>query len=328
MTLEKRDITWLKPDVWQLTPPIDALTLKKGYTLYVAQNLPISDALLSCKHCRRNRPFLLRIATWNVHFWSDVFGKSNFPQILGELAKMDADVLCLQEVNMGFTQWMPCTAEQLLTCFRKIGYHYWHFCGTTHFHGAPFGNLTLSRYPMTSQSIPLARDPIHNEKRCFIQSQIYSFNTNIYLCTVLNAHLDVWDKTGKTRQQQVQTILETIDEKTPTVLCGDFNSVYPTDYSPDVWKWVQYETSSVAAQQLLRSRLTSAFDKSHSDFDVLSTTRPPSTVWSARTVDNIFLSTKAKKCVAPYTTYPVYSLCSDHIALRTDLILDCLVGKR
>jgi endonuclease/exonuclease/phosphatase family metal-dependent hydrolase len=310
---------WAEPDVWLVRDRVvTADELKASFWKYVAINLSST----SQRFFPSKSPTTLRVATWNVHYWSDVYLRPTFPYFLKDLQMMDADVVCLQEVNFGGpTKWLSLNREQLLAIFRLLGYAYWHFCGTTNFHGAPFGNLTLSRMPMNSTNLSLGQDPIHKEVRCLTRSEILLPNKSVV--TVLNIHADVWDTTEATRVKQMKIVLQVVvaePRDRPVVVCGDFNSTHPSDYDyyPQVWNWIVQGDkrrglmTQTTAQRLLKSNLVSAFSASDS-------APPPATVWSNRIVDYIYLNSTAAARTIPQHTMPFFSLASDHIPLFTDL---------
>jgi endonuclease/exonuclease/phosphatase family metal-dependent hydrolase len=81
--------------------------------------------------------------------------------------------------------------------------------------------------------LKLKPDPVENEGRNALFTKLSGL-------TICNTHLDVWDRTGKTRLQQVKQIEETLHKLNkhhvlPALVCGDFNTQRQQDYTPAQW---------------------------------------------------------------------------------------------
>jgi len=282
---------WSLPPAWK-KQHLSIAALKASFLTYVENNKELQGSIVS-KEINE-----IRVLTWNVHSWSDVYGRSSIDQFFRELLLINADILCLQEVVL-----VPNMKR-----FSQFGYCFSHFAPTS----GNFGNLTVSRFPMKSFIVNLGRDPVRNELRCAIVSTIGKKNP----ITIINTHTDVWDETEQTRMKQMKILLSLMPNKNKVLLCGDLNSIHLEDYRPDVQNWIvkndkeRGKPTTSNAQSYLRKHLFSVFD-------LLPFNKPPATVWSGRIVDYIYLDQKTK----PSLRYacPFFSTASDHIPLIADL---------
>jgi len=163
----------------------------------------------------------LRVLTWNL--WHR-FGpwEARRPAIAATLARLDADVLCLQEVwadgEVGF-------AAELAA---GPGFH--HVYGSRlEFEGVHFGNAVLSRWPITdSDTLPLPSHEGADELRTCVRADIDGPRGALQ---VFSTHLNWRFDQSDIRQEQVRAICRFIDAAKPSggrsfppILGGDFNA--------------------------------------------------------------------------------------------------------
>src|SRR6185312_4684397 len=55
-----------------------------------------------------------RIATYNIHYWTDLNDNPSFDRIFDDIKAIDADILCLQEVSFDITKYNHYTHNQLI----------------------------------------------------------------------------------------------------------------------------------------------------------------------------------------------------------------------
>src|SRR3989338_7658060 len=65
----------------------------------------------------------IRIGTYNIHYWTDILEKENFEGIINEIEKINADVMCLQEVSFGKTRYNKKGEKEIEEIFLKMGYN-------------------------------------------------------------------------------------------------------------------------------------------------------------------------------------------------------------
>jgi endonuclease/exonuclease/phosphatase family metal-dependent hydrolase len=163
----------------------------------------------------------LRVLTWNL--WHR-FGpwEARRPAIAATLARLDADVVCLQEVwadeETGF-------ADELAA---GLGFHQVYGARLEH-DGVRFGNAILSRWPITdSEVIALPATEGTQELRTCVRADIDGPRGALQ---VFSTHLNWRFDQSDVRQDQVRAICSFIDESRPEggrdhppILCGDFNA--------------------------------------------------------------------------------------------------------
>lgn len=163
----------------------------------------------------------LRVATWNL-WWRFGPWEERRPAIEATLARLDADVICLQEV---WDDGEVCFAAELA---EGLGFHH-AYGARLDIDGVGFGNAVLSRWPITGHEVlPLPAEPDLEELRTCVRADIDGPRGSLQ---VFSTHLN-WrfDQSG-TRQAQVRSICSFIaasrpegGRSFPPILCGDFNA--------------------------------------------------------------------------------------------------------
>lgn len=163
----------------------------------------------------------LRVLTWNL--WHR-FGpwEARRPSIAATLARLDADVICLQEVwadeTVGF-------AEELAT---GLGFHQ-AYGSRLEVGGVRFGNAVLSRWPITTTDVlALPATETTEELRTCVRADIDGPRGALQ---VFSTHLNWRFDQSDVRQDQVRSICAFIDAAKPDggrtyppILAGDFNA--------------------------------------------------------------------------------------------------------
>lgn len=251
-------------------------------------------------------PETIRIATYNVQYWTNPKGEKNYCGILKIISEINADVLALEEVAMGI---IP--KNQLYIDLNKLGYHQIIFCNAQNYYGGEFGNLIASKYPIRQHLCqPLIK---YKVGRCVIIAdiQISTKILRIY-CT----HLDVFDNSEQTRKLQIESILNSANQSPfPTIILGDFNSIRRADYTAEEWNII--ETNDRLRGITTRTLVTDIleFQGWKTSFDKIGAVNPKYTTWSGRTVDFIYCNSMIninRTCVH-------HTSDSDHIPVIADL---------
>ncbi len=163
----------------------------------------------------------LRVLTWNL-WWRFGPWEARRPAIAAVLARLDADVICLQEV------WDDGEVNFAVELADALGYH--HVYGSRlELDGVHFGNAILSRWPITnSEVLPLPAEEDVDERRTCVRADI---NGPRGALQVFNTHLNWRFDQSATRQDQVEAICKFIETSKPPegrpvapILCGDFNA--------------------------------------------------------------------------------------------------------
>ncbi len=198
---------------------------------------------------------ILRIMTYNVHFWTNIDERDNIDNIITTIINIDPDIICLQEVK--FSEFKT-RGIRLLEIFEIMS-----FCNVTpSWFDDVYGNMILIKkelktklllsdlsnsYNRTScginnrcylsqfnhvyndldcctnerPNIPII-PPIGNETRCFIKISLPNFD-------IINTHLEAYETPKRVRQlQELNKYITRI-----TIVLGDFNMINIDDYSED-----------------------------------------------------------------------------------------------
>lgn len=157
---------------------------------------------------------LLRVATYNVHRWTGLNGRSepDPARACFVISELDADVIALQEVLRPFGAENP--LEKLADA---LGLHL--AFATTRVHRlGDLGNAILSRWPIASVSkleLPASRI----EKRAAVMARFEGGGASL---GIVATHLSLVDRT---RHRQVRELLEHPHLSSgPAILLGDMNA--------------------------------------------------------------------------------------------------------
>ena len=163
----------------------------------------------------------IRVLTWNL-WWRFGPWEARRPAIAATLARLDADVVCLQEV------WDDGEVNFAAELAGDLGFDHVYGSGTEQ-DGLRFGNAVLSRWPITSSAVlPLPAEPEVEEQRTCVRADIDGPRGALQ---VFSTHLNWRFDQSDTRQDQVAAICSFIDASRPAggravppILCGDFNA--------------------------------------------------------------------------------------------------------
>jgi endonuclease/exonuclease/phosphatase family metal-dependent hydrolase len=168
----------------------------------------------------------LRVLSWNL-WWRFGPWEERRPAIAATLERLDADVVCLQEV---WDDGAVCFAAELAD---GLGYH--HVYGSRlELEGVRFGNAVLSRWPITGHEVlPLPAPEGLDELRTCIRADVDGPRGALQ---VYSTHLSWRFDQSHVRQDQVRAICGFIARSRaggshcyPPVLCGDLNACPDSD---------------------------------------------------------------------------------------------------
>lgn len=166
----------------------------------------------------------LRVATWNV-WWRFGPWEQRQPLIIDELRRVDADLICLQEVwGAGGTSAADVIGDAL--GYERI------YVGLLEMEpGVGFGNAVLSRWPIAgSDHRPLPAHGAPTELRNVVRADIDGPRGRLQ---VFSTHLNWRFDHSAVRQAQVETIAGFVQDSRPRayppIVCGDFNAVPSSD---------------------------------------------------------------------------------------------------
>lgn len=255
----------------------------------------------------------LRFATYNVHYWTDLYEKPALDRIFEDIKHIDADVVCLQEVSFTPTRFYSLSYDDLMVKFEELGYIHRVEIRTQPYLGGDFGNMIISKIAI-SQSTSGLLDKGHGKVRRGYCS-VHLDQLNLDVCCV---HLDVFDESGVTRQRQLKQLIKLLGGlRANLVIMGDFNCTRTCDYPAS-------QLQEIIAADKIRGSTTDVttlqvFDQSNycTCFEHSKVKPPNCTVWSCRATDYIFVS---KEFSAQITSCnPYYSVNSDHFPIYMDM---------
>ncbi len=160
----------------------------------------------------------LRVISWNI-WWRFGPWQDRAPAITATLAKVDADIIALQEV------WAEGTDNFAAKLADELGYHHVYAPGAK-LNGVYMGNAILSRWPITAPEITaLFGQEDADESRVAIYGEVDGPRGTVpVFCT----HLNWMQHHSHIRQKQVTDLARFIaskpKQKIPPLLCGDFNA--------------------------------------------------------------------------------------------------------
>lgn len=161
----------------------------------------------------------LRIVTWNIHKGIGTDRKYQLERILAVLRDLDADVVCLQEVDRGVPRsGFEDQAERLSD---ELGYPHASLGLNVRVKGGAYGNLTLSKHPLSDiHNVDLTVPP--KKRRSALVTRVEVGPTTGWM--LANVHLGLMHME---RKIQVRRLLEHLFEGAepgqPLVIAGDWN---------------------------------------------------------------------------------------------------------
>ena len=234
----------------------------------------------------------LRIATYNVHYWTDVYEYNKYLLILEDISSIDADIIFLQEVLFGSIYKIngdSINTTDLILRLEKMGY-YIIFCNIlpTWYNGL-YGNMFCVKNEIKEKinstnytldkldSCYSGNNKIDSETRCYIILEYLEY-------LIVGVHLDVCNEDN--RYNQMNNIMNKIDKRKKVVILGDFNS--------------------------LKESKTIKYIKNNNFKSIINT---DITVWSGIQCDYIFTNFEQIEEVKEITGNIYYTENSDHLPL-------------
>ncbi|HEY4053794.1 MAG TPA: endonuclease/exonuclease/phosphatase family protein [Terriglobales bacterium] len=162
----------------------------------------------------------IRVATYNVHKCRGLDRRTMPERIAGVIAELDADVVAIQEIldaRNGRPQF-----DQARRVHSKLNDYQVCFGENRKLHGGAYGNMTLSRFPVSScQNYDLTWR--HRERRGCLRSDIVlTHNTVLH---IFNVHLGTSfiERRHQGRKLLTDQVLQREEYRGPRIIIGDFN---------------------------------------------------------------------------------------------------------
>jgi endonuclease/exonuclease/phosphatase family metal-dependent hydrolase len=282
----------------------------------------------------------LRIATFNVHYFTDVYEAANtLHSVIEDIKALDADFLGMQEVILGgkirINHAVTVDVSNLYDALSEMGYHKKIFCNTVpSWYQSIYGNMLLIHNRVIkdcSDVCPKLDERIHTfekskqaiqvsgthqgtkETRCYIYIT-YPFNQ--YNIHIYNTHLDVASEAERLRQVRLidKTVRKAHKASNDVVfIIGDFNTFDRSLYDEELVMSSPYTKDGGQCVAYLQSR---GYTDVHKHVNELVTT------WNNMRVDFIFCNRRIVNYRAEY----LYTTASDHIPVVLTLEEDFYVN--
>jgi endonuclease/exonuclease/phosphatase family metal-dependent hydrolase len=238
----------------------------------------------------------MRVLTYNVHSCIGTDTKLAPERIAGVIGRTDADVVCLQEIDLRRARTRG--EDQAALIAEMLGMTF-EFHPTVSRDPEHFGDAILSRHPFSLKrkaTFPPVPNPIPNEKRGAIWAEIEMGGVT---WNVINTHFGLgreerWLQAQHFAAEWISPVLPG-----PLVVCGDLNS-----------------RPGSRVHRVLGEHVTDVFQ--------LTKTRRPRTFSTNLPViclDYIYVSANVAVDRAAVVNDPVARLASDHFPLAVDLRL-------
>ncbi len=161
----------------------------------------------------------LTLATWNIHKGIGTDGRYRLDRTIHVLKGLDADVVCLQEVDEGVRR--SGRDSQLQRLSKELGYPYAALGLNVRVGGGGYGSATLSRFPMWDvHNVDLTVPP--KKRRSALVTRIDHGPPGGWV--IANVHLGLLhlERTVQVRRLLAHVTEGAPDER-PLVLAGDWN---------------------------------------------------------------------------------------------------------
>jgi endonuclease/exonuclease/phosphatase family metal-dependent hydrolase len=161
----------------------------------------------------------LVVVTYNIHGGVGLDGRTDITRIGDVLARLDPDIIGLQEVMSAHP---GATGGQVAELADRLGMTA--LLGTTMCRSeGPYGNAILTRLPVLDASCFDLSMP-GREPRCLMRAELDHDGQRM---TVMNTHLGVRVRERHAQLGRCAHLLEPDDDDAPLVVMGDFNSWLP-----------------------------------------------------------------------------------------------------
>ncbi|MGA7614317.1 MAG: endonuclease/exonuclease/phosphatase family protein [Thermoanaerobaculia bacterium] len=168
----------------------------------------------------------LRVMTYNIHAGKDAGGVDNLARVADVIAKSDAEIVLLQEVDRNTAR--SGNVDQAAELERLTGFHA-AFGKSLDYQGGEYGIAILSHWPITrATTVHLPVEPTQTRAGESTEPRValvIETKTPLGALTVVDTHLDA-SRDDRYRLQEVRELVSLVGEqKSSDILVGgDFNS--------------------------------------------------------------------------------------------------------
>lgn len=221
------------------------------------------------------------------------------------LKEQDPDILCLQEVYNETNESLPEKFRLLSKVQKELGMPFVNFAPAMEYVTSEGkfvqGNAILSKFPIASFKAHFFDIPFKEFKKTdnpeYTPRNVQEVQIDLRgkVLNVFNLH-GIWGKHGddtERRLSMVEKILMLMKDKTPSVLCGDFNVNERVLLNPDSFETEGYKWKKTQAIQNLEKHLVNVFrEERTSSFNLLH--KATNTGYAFAVVDMVFISPDLK----------------------------------
>jgi endonuclease/exonuclease/phosphatase family metal-dependent hydrolase len=293
--------------------PYNMLPFYKEADIYKSKMELIADFEASCDQriYKKSSSNILMITSYNVHFFTPPSGnlkqeeniQIGVERLLKFCEKTMSDVILVQEALFD---------PNIISIFKNAGYIPY-VCNTYKIGQYYFGNMILIRNNIIIRkfSKELYISGYKERKKCIVNVVIEHQNVMV---SIYNIHLDVWDRTGKCRLEQINKLLDRLKmDKCPNILIGgDFNAIKESDYS---------EEEQIALKKFYSTFTDNPFKEIvfliEKGFKDCANRRITPTVWTKQRVDFFFVNRGFSLDVFNYSTHTISG--SDHFPISIEI---------
>jgi endonuclease/exonuclease/phosphatase family metal-dependent hydrolase len=161
-----------------------------------------------------------RVATYNVHKCRGFDHKTSPKRIRTVLEELEADVICLQEVVDAREG--PRMFDQAREIAKSFPTYAWHFGSNRPLRGGGYGNMTLSRFPITSSH---NYDLSHRkrEERGILQTDLAIGEERTLHLFNLHLGTSYFERRAQATRLLSSEVLGHASLRHPRLITGDFN---------------------------------------------------------------------------------------------------------
>jgi endonuclease/exonuclease/phosphatase family metal-dependent hydrolase len=216
---------------------------------------------------------VVRAVSYNIHHGEGVDGVRDLDRIAARLATYDADVIALQEVDLGVAR--TDRRNQAAYLASKLGMHP-AFGSFMSYQGGRYGMAVLSRWPLVA--VRSLRLPDGNEPRISLIVDVRLPSDRVL--TIADVHFD-WVGDDSFRYAQAQALVEHLqgrlrDDSTAMLVIGDFNDT-PTSRTLDHFREFALEAAKPIADSF-------TFPSASADREIDFVFAAPASRWTPRRV--------------------------------------------
>ena len=166
---------------------------------------------------------MLKLLQWNIWF------KENIDNIIMELKKIDADIICIQELSITAND--DSNVKKLKALYPYMYYE----IADTFLDGRSQCNAILSKYPIIKTKKKYVQEPSNNKNDYSKEGRIYievELDINGRVINIGTTHLSYTHKFEETslKDEEINKLITCINKKEKYIFVGDLNTTKTSKY--------------------------------------------------------------------------------------------------